>query len=567
MSSSTPVLSKKVGDVFRYFLVGIIGLSSIGLIVLLYANLDRGLDLTDESFYLLWVDKPAAYGLAASTFGFFMSPIYHLLGSSPAALRRFGLVVLVLTAMTLAWAIVSLGRKSHAAQSRFAEVAVALAVGSTVVTYYFWWLTTPAYNWLPLPAAFLLLTGLVLVYKDRATFLSAFLVGSSGMLAFAGKPTTAAGFALVYAIGMLILRGVTWETLRHFTLSAVCCAVLFLLAALTFLDVPLALTQARSYVETFGVAPAAGGFFNGAIAPWGYYTAMVAALAAFWLPRRIAKLCGVGAIVATASVVFDSRGMGYGFAQGIVVMTASLAMIANSFAWARVRPSGRIVSIVSLGHVLPWIVAFGTGNNLLAQASLYAALPLTSAITTAYLCFGPGDWRPLATALLAPLFAGAALYAADTAPYRLHAGLSSQEFPVEVAGGTMRVDAPTRDFIADLRHEAGEAGFIPGTPILDFTGDNPGIALLLSGQAPYYPWLVGGYDFSEPLVETAVGHLSPERRRSAWIVRNDAPRPFSLDFIASLGFDLESDYKVVATPSHPLYGEQVRLYAPVGDIH
>ena len=550
-------------EISRKTVAGIVGLASIGLVAFLYANLDRGLDLTDESFYLLWADKPAAYGLAASTFGFFISPIYHLLGSNPAALRRFGLVVLALTAVCLAWTAISANRNSQVAERKFEKLAIVLAAASTVVTYYFWWLTTPAYNWLPLPAAFLLLTGLVLVYQNQSIWLSAILVGFSGTLAFAGKPTTAITFALVYGVGMLILRGAIWETLRHFALSAVCCAALFLLAGLTFFDVPLALAQAQSYVETFGVAPAAGGFFNGAVAPWGYYGALVAALVAFWLPPRIARLCGVAAIGATINAVLAMRGITYNSAQGMIAMTASLALVANCVAWAPVRPNGRLFAVLLLGQVFPWLIAFGTGNPLYAQAGFYVALPLTSAILIAYLCFGAGDWRTLATALLAPLFAGAALYAADISPYRLHPDLSSQEFPVEVAGGMMRVDAPTRDFIVDLRHAAKAAGFVPGTPVLDFTGDTPGIALLLGGQAPYYPWLVGGYDFSERLAMDTTAELTPEARRSAWLVRNDAPRPFALDFIASLGFDLENDYKVVAAPVHPLYGEQVRLYAPV----
>jgi hypothetical protein len=168
----------------------------------------------------------------------------------------------------------------------------------------------------------------------------------------------------------------------------------------------------------------------------------------------------------------------------------------------------------------------------------------------------------MAIASATTLAAVAALLAANAAPYRLNPSQLNQDQAVDVGGGQLRVDAPTAAFITTLRRDAAAAGFVPGTPILDFSGDTPGIAVLLDGTSPVYPWLVGGYSFSERFAAMIVAHMTPAERRSAWLVYSDAPRPFDVGFMRTLGFDLGTGYDLVSEPRHPIYGSGIRLYAP-----
>jgi hypothetical protein len=218
--------------------------------------------------------------------------------------------------------------------------------------------------------------------------------------------------------------------------------------------------------------------------------------------------------------------------------------------------------VLGLAQVLPWLIAIGSGNGLTVQSSFYVALPIVGALGTAVLCFGRTDWRTMAAGLAATLGAVAALLAATAAPYRLNPPLLTQDQPVTVGGGQLRVDAPTLAFITTLRGDAAAAGFVPGTPVLDFSGDTPGIAVLLGGRSPVYPWLVGGYPFSERFAATIIADMTPAERQSAWLVYSDAPRPFGIEFMRTLGFDLGNSYDLVSEPRHPLYGSSIRLYAP-----
>ena len=561
MTSVTPCPAAPTAGWLVLLLRGLLGAGSVAALTFLYLNLDRGFDLTDEAYYLLWIDRPAAYDIAGSMFGIALSPIYHLTGSDPAWLRRIGLVVAALTAAAMCWTVLRLNARGRPPAP--GAVAMAAAAAASVATYYHLWLPTPSYNWLPLPAGFLLLTGVSLLQHDRMPIGSTVMIGLAGLLAFAGKPTTGAAFALVYLLGAVAAAGFSRRTMRHVALSGVACLALLALASVSFLDPWIAFRQARGYVDFFGAAPPIGSYLASLHIPPGYHVAAIAAVLAYHAPGLIARFLGIVAIVAALVVEREMHNRGYDYAQGVVVMAACLALVANCLAWSPQRPRWRQLLVPALAFVMPWVAAFGTSNALVWQTSFYAAFPLAGSIAIAYLCFGDRDWRAIGAAMLAPFFAGLALNAAQTAPYRLSSTLGAQVLPVTVGGGVLRVDARTRAFIDTLREQVAEAGFEEGTPVLDFSGSTPGIAFLLNGHPPGFPWLVGGYEFSPRLAEQIVTAMPVEKRRSAWLVQGETPIAFKPDFIRSLGFDLESGYELAASVAHPIDGTAVRIYAPL----
>lgn len=547
-------------------LPALVGTVALVVLVYLFLRLDRGFDLTDEAYYLLWIDRPEAYGIAASMFGFVLSPIYHMLGSDPAAFRYFGLLASILAAAAMCWAVLRPQPRERVDETLISRAVPLLAAAAGTVTYYGWWVATLSYNWLPLPASFLLLTGLALQQQDRAPLLAALLIGLSGVLAFAGKPTTGGGFALVYLLGIVAISGFSALAVRRLVASSAACVVVIVIAITICVDPRIAFEQARAYVEFFGTSPAGGAFLTLVSLPHGYPVAILAALVAFRSRPWVAKVAGLVAVLAALSVAYEQRALPYAAAQGMVVMTASLAVVANCLAWSHVCLDGRALFVPSLAFVMPWVSAFGTSNELTMQTGIYVALPLAGSIATAYLCFGPCDWRAIVAALFAPCFGILALHAAESAPYRLGSNLSTQVHPVAVGGGTLRVNVRMRDFVESLRRQVAGAGFKKGTPLLDFSGGMPGVAFLLGGQPPMFPWLTSGYVFSQPLAAKIVAQLTPEQRRSAWLVDSDASHRFDPAFVGSLGFDLQNSYELVATAPHPLDGVQVRVYAPVGAV-
>ena len=136
--------------------------------------------------------------------------------------------------------------------------------------------------------------------------------------------------------------------------------------------------------------------------------------------------------------------------------------------------------------------------------------------------------------------------------------------PVEIGtrGERLKLDPHTAAFARSLRDGAHRQGFCSGDPIIDLSGELPGIAVLLGGGTPGLPWLFGGYPFSERLAGWILSGVDPQTRGRAWLVVAEGRIAFSAAFVASLGFDLAGAYDLAFDGSHPLYGTPVRLYRP-----
>jgi len=48
----------------------------------------RGFDFTDESFYLMWAQRPADFDIAYGLFGYGLHPLFKMVGGSVSGLRR-----------------------------------------------------------------------------------------------------------------------------------------------------------------------------------------------------------------------------------------------------------------------------------------------------------------------------------------------------------------------------------------------------------------------------------------------------------------------------------------------
>ncbi|MFL5137751.1 MAG: hypothetical protein ACJ8C9_03725, partial [Microvirga sp.] len=139
-----------------------------------------------------------------------------------------------------------------------------------------------------------------------------------------------------------------------------------------------------------------------------------------------------------------------------------------------------------------------------------------------------------------------------------------QTEPVEIGtrGERLKLDPRAAAFVRSLRDGAKRRGFCSGDPIIDLSGELPGIAVLLGGITPGLPWLFGGYPFSERLAAWIRSGVDPQTRGRAWLVIAEGRIAFSAAFVASLGFDLAGAYDLAFDGSHPFYGTPVRLYRP-----
>ncbi|WP_193611190.1 hypothetical protein [Nocardioides lijunqiniae] len=130
----------------------------------------RGLDLTDESFYLLsyrwWNVNFDAFTGVQYVYG----PVFQLLGYDIGLLRIVRLLVTVATHAWLGWAFMGWLRvqRPSAPDTRWWEVAGAATITACAGITYSWLPLSPGYNDLALSCAFVLAGGTLRVARDNA---------------------------------------------------------------------------------------------------------------------------------------------------------------------------------------------------------------------------------------------------------------------------------------------------------------------------------------------------------------------------------------------------------------
>src|SRR5215207_676343 len=113
--------------------------------IVAFAN--RGFDLTDEAYYILSMQEPAAYRMTSTLFGYALRPAYLLFGGSITGLRVFGVLAIAL----LGAVAVGLFLRSRPVPG-VPTTALVAAGAALPAMYYGFWLPTPSYNWLVLAA-------------------------------------------------------------------------------------------------------------------------------------------------------------------------------------------------------------------------------------------------------------------------------------------------------------------------------------------------------------------------------------------------------------------------------
>ena len=207
---------------------------------------DRGLDLMDESHYLMAAQPWAADKAYNGIWGWYGGPVLRLLGGDLARYRLVGDWVLIAAALVLATA----ARRAATALAGspwpgWLRAVWPPAVVSVALCYYTVFVRTPSYNWFAAVGLMLLAAGLLRAVADppstRWQVLGAGALLSVGAFVTAiGKATTAAGASAVVLV-VLAVHGLTATRSARVALVRVVgagagCAVLVVLFHVAFVN-------------------------------------------------------------------------------------------------------------------------------------------------------------------------------------------------------------------------------------------------------------------------------------------------------------------------------------------
>lgn len=537
----------------------------------------RGLDLTDEGMYLNWMTTPWEWPWASTQFAFIYHPLWMLFEQDLAAMRRASVLILLLTAVGFFAAVFrrafGWGRGPAIGAGALLAPTVLLAVGSQSVFF------TPSYNLLGMMG--LLISGAALVGilasrpgKARGAFAEHWpwlLLGVGGVVCFASRPTAGALLLLIVLAALPLAGAWSWRGLGTAAATAVVGVVAMALAIdgnpIRFIERVLEGLNLYAIQTQRSAADALVNTFTHAVywqEPDLIAGGILGALVLVAMLVRNQTLTAVVSMVlalagAWVAVSGDTVLSGNVHRSATVAAMLFLGAVLPSV-WAREHQRRGVLVAAAALLLLPFAYAFGTHYSTVALAGSAAFCWLGSSLlvlgsnpfTRAHWPVVGGAWL-LTTALCLNAAAGAA---------PRQEPLADQTETVAVAQhGEVGLSPDMARYLAAVNDGVTAAGFEPGTPVLDLTGESPGVIHHLRGRATADSWVIGLYPGSrDRLSRELTVHTECAMIAASWLlVTPDGIRRIDPEVLGDVGLEFPSDYERVMAEVAPERSRGYRL--------
>lgn len=559
------------------------------LLVLVLWVEDRGLDLTDESLYLLAARSPEDV-VAVTNFGHYTGLLYGLAHGDLAWFRRLGTLALLAVGLGLVAALGPYLRRDTDAPRSWALPA-ALAVYGVLGFYSNHWIPSPGYQWLTLVGTLAGCAGVALALGSvpRLRSAGAVLYGAAGVLVFMSKPPSAVALACLGG-ALLVVRARQWRReaaeesqeaapespvrLALYAMGGV--GAMCSLHAVAF-DAPAAwyreLTVGYELLEILGYSEVVAGTFTEILrvlaaplrqAPvWWAVVPLVVGLVSYRAPRAPRWLVPFALAALLVQQVLRGEWPG---TQGV----AALNLTGAAFVLHTIRR--RATEGVSWGALLRDAVpgAMLCGGVVVTGCSSGAGLVWSSGWAVAFFAVGGACLLCRADEVTLRVWASGfalgitlSLIAVLQHPYRLTRSIWEQDRPGSGELASLWLEAPTVDYLSQLTRAAEDRGLEPGTLVIDLTGDSPGVVYALGGEFVGSAWLVGGAPGSRECARRTLGLASPRELARAWfLLAPDGERAISAEVLSDCGLDFPAGYEVVVEVRSPRLNEAQVLYRP-----
>lgn len=568
-------------------LVAVGAVGAIAQALLLLASARHGFDFTDEGFYLNAIAHDSEGSVHVSAFGPVYRAITWPLGLDVTALRWFNVISLFAAGALLGWALLS-RTEERGSKKAWIISALVLVLAAPTLGFFGSGLLTPSYNSLAALGILLVAGGAVLAIEASRRpheLTAALLIGLGGVATFLGKPSAALATAIVVAAAL----GLAGPTARRTALGGAVVATLALLVVSWPLTgspvgiVPRVIQAASESRELGSGHDLASAFASFGEAPptstrgWQLFGGTALATFAWtraWLhegPLRHAWLGGAILVGAVTLWGAEVEAVGYTTpSRALPLLGAPVGLLAASLLTRQRRPERSTLLLSGALLALPHAWVFGSNTDYWRGASLLGVLWLAGA---GVLLTERVQSRAFALAVVGVpglLLTSAVIGATLADPYRQVVPVFDQETPAMMGDAdSLRVAPDFARAISGFRQAAASAGFEAGTPIIDLSGQLPGLVFAVDGRAAGAPWIIGGYPGSDRVASRTLSHTACATLAASWLILEPAgTRSIDPAAMSTTGLNLE-DWEHVATetvqtdPSPP---REIQLLAPATPI-
>jgi fumarate reductase subunit D len=579
----------------------LVAICTVGTILLIWWLLKYsayGFDFTDESFYVVSMANPFIHDYSHTQFGFVAYPIYNLLDGDIARLRQAN----ILLTFGLAWSLIYIFLLSFALEiksGRTALLIISAALATSAFINFDSWLLTPSYNSVALQALMITAIGLVISEKNihKASMIGWSLIGFGGWLAFMAKPSTA--LALSFGVVLYLLLARKFSIRLLFFSIAVSTSLLLLSAILidgSIFEFSNRIKRAIDFGKILGSGHTLAqilrvddfqlsGKANISIALVGLAVCIFISIVYYgnkkWLSVGLFISIVFFAITSLQTVGQINWVLGLGQFQTLMIFGLVFAAVFSGITFGKLSGLKNITppqwAIACFFLATPHIYAFGTNSNYW-QAGGSAAI--------FWLCAGLVFLKPLirervSWSLLLPVAIATQsvtitlLQTGFEQPYRQPQPIRLNNTVLEFGAKKSSLILPDSyaEYISNAISAARRDGFETGTPMIDLSGQSPGLLYALGAESIGQAWNVGGYPGSLSLAKVALSGTQCEKIAIAWVLfEPGGPRSISNDLMLSVGSAFPDGYKRVAVwktaagaggYSAPRYQE---LYKPISSV-
>jgi hypothetical protein len=254
--------------------------------------------------------------------------------------------------------------------------------------------------------------------------------------------------------------------------------------------------------------------------------------------------------------------VGYIFVSTLCLSFGSLIMSPD--------PSRRHSNAESLlrsfyGIAFACAVVIGTQRVGYKLAKSFVFVTLSTSFLVMNLKYPSRKWARWYYAILFVGFSLLAMFVVGREAYRQDSYIWDMDRRTSIRFGAETVlltDNYSEAFTA-LQNAALDNGMQADMPIIDMTGNSPGLVYVLNGRAYAYPWMAGDYEGSEELARMTLSYWSDDLIKEAWILSSDGPRELPKTLLIERGLNFPEDYEHVVTVYLEVYdGVNVSLWKP-----